>query len=102
MIVHLQSSRTVGRGSHDAAVDKGKDKSCKPVYRWTKIKNAKMNTEFHGVRFPAPPIDEISPLEYFKKFFDDDLIAHLSHQTNIYSVQKSGTSVNTTPGEMEQ
>ena len=77
--VHLQSSRTVGRGSNDAAVDKGKDKSCKPVYRWRKIKNAKMNTEFHGERFPAPPIDEISPLEYFKMFFDDDLIAHLSH-----------------------
>ena len=100
--VHLQGSRTMGRGSHDAAVDKGKDKSCKPVYRWRKIKNAKMNTQFHGERFPAPPIDEISPLEYFKMFFDDDLIAHLSHQTNIYSVQKSGTSVNTTPDEMEQ
>ena len=35
-------------------------------------------------------------------FFDDELVAHIVHETNLYSVQKTGSSVNTSASEIEQ
>ncbi|CAH2000556.1 unnamed protein product [Acanthoscelides obtectus] len=41
-----------------------------------------------------------TPLEYFKTFFDDAIIENLVLQTNLYSVQKMGTSVDTNYDEI--
>lgn len=37
----------------------------------------------------------MTPLAYFKLFCDDEVIDNMVHQTNLYSVQKTGSSVNT-------
>ena len=39
---------------------------------------------------------------YFKEFFDDDLIKHVADQTNLYSVQRAGKSINVDENEIEQ
>ncbi|KAF9411149.1 hypothetical protein HW555_010011 [Spodoptera exigua] len=37
---------------------------------------------------------EKSAIEYFKLFLSDDIVSHIVEQTNIYSTQINGTSVN--------
>lgn len=53
-------------------------------------------------KLPDPPLDVESPFYYFKMFLDDSIIKNCSEQTNLYSAQSSGTSLNTTPQEIEQ
>ncbi|KAF5281761.1 hypothetical protein FQR65_LT14556 [Abscondita terminalis] len=52
--------------------------------------------------FSDPPHPEMTPLNYFKQLFDDNLIDHVVTQTNLYSVEKTGISVNTNKEEIEQ
>ena len=35
-------------------------------------------------------------------FFDDEMLRHICDQTNLYSVQQSGSSVNVTVSEIEK
>lgn len=42
----------------------------------------------------------LTPLNYFKKFFDDSIMNLFVEQTNLYSTQKSGRCVNTTYNEL--
>ncbi|XP_046389336.1 piggyBac transposable element-derived protein 3-like [Ischnura elegans] len=46
--------------------------------------------------------EEMTPINYFKLFCDDRMISDMSKQTNLYSVQKTGSSLNTNSVEMEQ
>lgn len=39
---------------------------------------------FKGEPFPPPPVEEYTPSQYFKHFFDDALIDHIVEQTNLY------------------
>jgi len=43
-----------------------------------------------------------TPFEYFKLFVDNDMIRNISEQTNLYSVEKCGKCVATSPEEIEQ
>lgn len=43
-----------------------------------------------------------SELEFFKRFFPDSLLSMIVEETNLYSVQVQGTSVNVTVEELEQ
>lgn len=45
---------------------------------------------------------EFTPYMYFKQFINDDMIQLVSYQTNLFSVQKEGKSVNTNVKEIEQ
>ncbi|XP_065069915.1 piggyBac transposable element-derived protein 3-like [Rhopilema esculentum] len=73
-----------------------------PMPRWRKREAAVVNSVFCGEPLPSPPNEVLTPIEYFKNFFDDQLIGHISEQTNLYSVQKNGSSVATTADEIEQ
>lgn len=50
----------------------------------------------------APPVEPHTPLEYLKQLFDSKIIENIVYQTNLYSVQKNGSSINTNSNEMEQ
>ena len=52
---------------------------------------------FEGESFslPTDDVNTWTPLSYFKMFWKHDLNVPLAEQTNIYSVQKTGTSLNT-------
>lgn len=45
---------------------------------------------------------EFTPYMYFKQFITDDMIQLVADQTNLFSVQKEGKSVNTNVKEIEQ
>ena len=51
-------------------------------------------------RFSAPPVNK-SPLDYFRLFQKPEIINHLISETNRYSVEKNGFSINCTFKEME-
>ncbi|XP_035639073.1 piggyBac transposable element-derived protein 2-like isoform X4 [Oncorhynchus keta] len=50
--------------------------------------------------FVAPQCVQ-SPYQYFKMFFTDQMLAHIAEQTNLYSVQQTGSAINTNSGEIE-
>ena len=68
--------------------------------RWHKNKPP----TFKGENCSLPPddVDTWTPLSYFKMFWKHDLNVILAEQTNIYSVQKTVSSLNTTAEETEQ
>ena len=71
------------------------------TYRWRKKTfEPPQNVDFTGV---LPPSDgDGDPLSYFKKFVTDEMLAMVATETNRYSVEKTGQSVNTTAKELEQ
>ena len=50
--------------------------------------------------FAEPPEEELTPLQYFKLFFKDEILNTIIENTNLCSVQKSRTSVNTNKDEI--
>ena len=93
-----------GAGTKDSAGTKRSTTASRkgPTRRWRRREPAKVNSMFTGEPLPSPPNEVLTPMEYFKQFFDDELIAHISEQTNLYSVQTNGSSVGTTANEIEQ
>ena len=74
-------------------------------HRWRKRGTPAQPTLYLGDPFPdppPPPEEDISTYGYFKMFFDDDLIENIVAQTNIYSMQQSGTSIATNKHEIEK
>ena len=78
------------------------NKKIKENFRWCKREPPVVDGTFHGKAFPDPPLTEISPYMYFKQFFDDKLIKHIADQTNLYSVQCTGKSINVDENKLEQ
>lgn len=68
--------------------------------RW-KSRDIKISDTNCNIRF-ARPVPDIPPLRYFKQFFTTEMMHQLANQTNLYSLQKSGRSINTTDKEVEQ
>ena len=60
--------------------------------RWRLRPALCFNSSFIGASYPPPPVEEPTPLQFFKMFFDDELIDFLAEQTNLYSVSKSRNS----------
>ncbi|XP_060760426.1 piggyBac transposable element-derived protein 3-like [Neoarius graeffei] len=71
-------------------------------YRWLKRDFVSPCTDFSGkdVTDGLPSI--CTPLKYFQNFVTEDMIQALTENTNQYSVQKKGTSINTNKKEIEQ
>ena len=72
------------------------------VFKWRKREPVIENTEFRGESFSPPPTEIPDPQEYFKIFWDDSIMNNLVEQTNLYSVQKTGKSIDTNLKEMQQ
>ncbi|KAF1385313.1 hypothetical protein PFLUV_G00106440 [Perca fluviatilis] len=71
-------------------------------YRWLKKDFISPNTDFSGLDITGDDISLHTPLEYFQKFVSEDMIEALTQNTNEYSFQTHGTSVNTTAKEIEK
>lgn len=78
----------------------GKNKTKKIVYEWKKSQFIEPDTEWKAT-LPPPPEEDLSPLDYFKKFIPDETIKMICEQTNIYAHQKTGTTLNVKPKEIE-
>ncbi|KAL4098999.1 hypothetical protein QTP88_023502 [Uroleucon formosanum] len=68
---------------------------------WEKVPYQNPDSTWKG-NLPDPPTHILSLYEYFKQYFDDDIIQNLCEQTNIYSVQKSGKCIAISSAEIEQ
>ena len=91
-------------GTKDSAATRKSNAASKkvPTPRWCRREPAEVNSMFSGEPLPNPPNEVLTKMEYFKQFVDDQLIAHISEQTNLYSVQTNGSSVATDSNEIEQ
>ena len=76
----------------------------KRVCRWQKSQPPGRNTDFRGAPFTIEDdsVRNMTLLDYFKLFWDDDVMMMLVEQTNLYSVQTTGNSIRTNIKEMEQ
>ena len=72
--------------------------------RWRKNKPPTPSYTFKGENVSLLPDDvgTWTPLSYFKMFWKHDLNVLLAEQTNIYSVEETGSSLNATVEEIEQ
>ena len=80
------------------------DKSKKRVFRWRKAEPPQFHRDVVEDSFSPVPEDfaKWTPLRFFKQFWDDEIMNMVVIQTNLYSVQKSGSSINTTKEDIEQ
>ncbi|CAK1601014.1 unnamed protein product [Parnassius mnemosyne] len=67
--------------------------------KWTCTKSFKGKADIEVRMFP-PSLQSRSPLEYFRMFFDDDLIELIVQQTNLYHMQTKSTPLNVTTDEI--
>ena len=73
----------------------------KRIYVWTNQRFTAPDVTFSGETPQAP--DEIaSPLNYFRQFISDEMLTAVVDNTNLYSVQKNGKSVETDVKEVEK
>lgn len=71
-------------------------------YRWLKKNFISPSTDFSGQDVSNDVHSLCTPLEYFQKFVTEDMINALADNTNQYSFQKKGSSINTNTKEIEQ
>lgn len=89
--------QTSNNASHASTSKKEKKKE----HRWQKrdLDEVASVCEIH---FSDPPDPELTPMAYFKYLFDDSIIENIANQTNLYSVEKNGSSINTSSREIQQ
>ena len=51
---------------------------------------------------PPPNAEHLTPYKYFTSFIDDDIISSICYETNLYSVQNTGNSIDCKPAEIKQ
>ncbi|PSN34131.1 hypothetical protein C0J52_27492 [Blattella germanica] len=56
---------------------------------WRHRNMERVNTQC-DVSLSEPPLENLTPLDYFTMFVDDQIIENLVQQTNLYSTQKDG------------
>ncbi|XP_065317795.1 piggyBac transposable element-derived protein 3-like [Gordionus sp. m RMFG-2023] len=67
---------------------------------WSKKDIGNMNTEY--IPILEIPEEDSTPLTYFRKFFDNQIISNFVSETNNYSFKCSGKSINTDSDEIEK
>ncbi|XP_067949712.1 piggyBac transposable element-derived protein 2-like [Watersipora subatra] len=74
-----------------------------PVFTWVNKKFKPPDSQFTGTKVAATDNQKTdTPLGYFQRFVMEKMIENIVNQTNVYSVQKNGVSINTTSKEIEQ
>ena len=65
--------------------------------------NSKTTLEktFHDLPPQPEPDDKTTPYQYFKMFVTDELLDMVKEQTNLYSAQSTGSSINVTAKDSE-
>lgn len=72
-------------------------------FRWRKIRPpGSIPTFTPASDLEAKNLESLDPYELFKRYIPTDVFEKMAHQTNLYSVLQSGSSINTNSLEMEQ
>ena len=90
-------------GDADHEINDKKSSNEKRVYRWRKKEPIVFDISLKGKELSPPPeiAAEITPLQYFKLFRDDNILEHIANHTNLYNVQQSGKSLKRNAKETE-
>lgn len=56
---------------------------------------------FTGDQFSLPPLDDLTPIQYFSKFFEPSIMDIIAEQSNKYAMEKDGIILNTNSAEIE-
>ena len=66
--------------------------------------NSKTTLEktFHDLPPQPEPDDKTTPYQYFKMLVTDELLDMVKEQTNLYSAQSTGSSINVTAKDIEK
>ena len=75
-------------------------KSVNHNYRW-RTRNVPVAPYVFENQFTAPPGIPFTPMKYFSSFLAEEAIKFIVDSTNLYSVQKTGKSVDVTVDEMK-
>jgi len=70
-------------------------------FNWVAGKKMNFEVNVPEYEFYTQHDHVLTPVEYFKSFFSDDLFELIVEQTNLYSVAKSGKSINLTVNELQ-
>lgn len=76
------------------------EKSVNHHYRW-RSRDAPVAPYIFENNFTDPPDEPYTPTQYFFQFLTEEAIQLMVDNTNLYSVQKTGKSVNVTVEEMK-
>ena len=68
-------------------------------YRWRKTSPPQVQDTFNH-SFSDPPERELTALQYFKMFLNDETIDLITNQTNLYSTKKTCSSINVRSDEI--
>ncbi|XP_036963569.1 piggyBac transposable element-derived protein 3-like [Acanthopagrus latus] len=80
-----------------------KKKKKKRDYRWRKVDFESPDVQFDdSADETIEERSEFTPYMYFKQFVTNEMLQLVVDQTNLYSVQKDGKSINKTVKEIEQ
>ena len=69
---------------------------------WRKKDIESINTDFVHVPLYPEPNKNTTPYEYFKQFVTPEKMESLAFQTNLYSAQRNGSSMDVSPNEIEE
>uniref|UniRef100_A0A3B4ZUF9 PiggyBac transposable element-derived protein domain-containing protein n=1 Tax=Stegastes partitus TaxID=144197 RepID=A0A3B4ZUF9_9TELE len=96
---YSSSSDHLSGSSSDEAEEGENQRKQRRIFKWRKKEFEPQSTATQS-HFIAP--EELStPLLYFSKFFDEDIFEAIAHQTNLYSCQLIGSSINTNAYEIK-
>lgn len=70
-------------------------------FNWVAGKKMNFEVNVPEYEFYTQQDHVLTPVEYLKKNFSDDLFELIIEQTNLYSVSKSGKSINLTVNELQ-
>lgn len=92
--------RRKGEGSRKAS--KTKKANVKRTCWWQKREPAVYDAQFKGQEFSVPSENaiEMTPMQYFSKFWDDNVFKYIAYHTNLYSTQEIGKSIVTNEKEI--
>ena len=76
------------------------EKSVNHHYRW-RSRDAPVAPYIFENNFTDPPDESYTPTQYFFQFLTEEAIQLMVDNTNLYSMQKTGKSVNVTVEEMK-
>ena len=100
--VDLSDDGVVRISRNKLCTKKNSNKKIKENFRLRKREPPVVASTSYGKEFPDPLLTKICPYLYFKQSFDDDLIKYIADQTNLYSVQCTGKSINVDENEIQQ
>lgn len=73
----------------------------RPQFRWRKKDYIFQDSTFTGPVDQYNNLELQTPLKYFQRYITDEIVDDIVQNTNLYSVQKTGKSVDTSRKELE-